>query len=296
MDSKYNDDVFLYGSTGKAIALTDLPQYVERRLADNKTVVLYIHGRGAEPNKSLHEKGIVEKIEQQHGVECIMFSWDSEAGGGFLGKLRDRERPLKHVPRGADKLAEVLRAFSTVNRISGKIVLLVHSMGSIVLQEALTKPLWPATLAPIFDKALLTEPDADEKGHAIWLDALCERVSGGVYVTFNGNDNILKHSTEKRPKGTHALGLGPEDSRSGLATYINATGLAGKSHRLFALGALDNQVALATVVRSALRGESVDLGPANGQLAENIFAPTDHKDPLSPIFAGVAPHTDMDDE
>lgn len=106
MSSNYKDDVFLYGSTGKAITLTDLPPYVESRLAANKTVVLYVHGRGAEPNKSLHEEKIVGTIEQQHGVECIMFSWDSEAGGALLSKLLDRERPLSKVPRGIHKLAE----------------------------------------------------------------------------------------------------------------------------------------------------------------------------------------------
>lgn len=297
MSSNYKDDVFLYGSTGKEIALVYLSSYVKSRLAANKTVVLYVHGRGAEPNKSLHEEKIVETIERQHGVECIMFSWDSEAGGIFPAKLLDRKRPLKHVPRGADKLAEVLRAFATIQKLSGKIVLLVHSMGSIVVQHVFSKKgLWPATSAPIFDKALLTEPDADEKDHAIWLDHLCEKVPGGVYVTFNANDKTLKHSTEKRPEGTHALGRGPGDARSRLATYINATGLVRGAHRLFALGTLDHQVPLATVVRSAIRGDFVDLGPASGQLTENVFVPTNRQDRSDPIFRGVEVYTDVDVE
>ena len=106
-----------------------------------------MHGRGDEPAKSLRggrfTKGLaVHKIELGYEASVLMFNWDSAFQNPFVF---DRTRPLKHVAAAGKSLAALmvaLRAWRKAHPDHPAPVLLVHSMGSIVLQHAVEAGGW----------------------------------------------------------------------------------------------------------------------------------------------------------
>lgn len=246
----------LYTASGGPMKVEDLPAYLDTQFNNNIPVVIYVHGRGKEPNKSLSRKKIVQKIEKQHQVACIMFNWDSAFRGvNFL----DRERPIANVPDGAVKLKAVLGRLPTKQqRGQGRLTLLVHSMGNLVLQEVVGSGGFSGQ--QIFDNILMTEPDCDAQGHVPWVTALA--INEKVFITQNENDSTLKHAGDARLPGVFALGLGVNEPKAANARYLDLSGLVGEGHRVFALGALDSQVNVAETIGAILRGESSQPLPA----------------------------------
>lgn len=262
----------LYTSDARAWRIEQLEAAMATLVGLGKPVVLFVHGRGKEPNKSLRgatftEGKAVHKIERGYGVSVLMFNWDSAFPGlQFL----DRERPLAHTAAGASAFCRALHALSQFEASrpdAAKPSLLVHSMGSVVVQKSLVDGKWPP-VGPLFRSVLLSQPDADDIGHAEWLEMLALRER--TYVTWNRDDHVLRRSTDARPPGAHALGLGTSEPLASHATYVDlsrmgAMGTKDEDHEVFGKGAMNGQLNVCAFFSQALTGSPVVL-----DLATNV--------------------------
>lgn len=263
---EFNSSTPLYTSDAKAWAIDQLPSVLLQLSGTGKPIVIFVHGRGKEPGKSLlggtFTKGMaVHKIERGYDAKVLMFNWDS----AFHGlNLFDREVPLSHTAEGGLALGKTLSAlqqFEAANPGFPRPVLLVHSMGSIVVQRALQDGYWHAA-APLFSTVLFSEPDADDVGHASWLELLAERER--TFVTQNRDDKVLIRSTDARPPGANALGLGTAQALAPHATYVDLTnmgplGAKDDDHEVFGKGAMNGQLYVCQFFTQALTKSSVAL-------------------------------------
>ncbi len=266
---EFNPSTPLYTSDLRAWRIDQLPEVLALLNATGKPVVLFVHGRGKEPGKSLQggtfTKGMaVHKIERGYDVRVLMFNWDSAFRGW---NLFDREVPLSHTAAGGLALGATLaglRQYEAANPGSALPALLVHSMGSIVVQRAMQDGHWLGG-SNLFSAVLFSQPDADDVGHAAWLDPLASREK--VFVTQNQDDNVLVRSTDARPAGAKALGLGTPQPLAPHATYVDLTnmGALGKKdedHEVFGKGAMNGQLYVCQFFTQALTGKAVVLDPA----------------------------------
>jgi esterase/lipase superfamily enzyme len=266
---KFNPETPLYTSDAKAWRIDQFDEVWSSLQASGKPLVLFVHGRGKEPGKSLlgatFVKGLaVHKIERGYDVRVLMFNWDS-AFRAFA--MFDRQVPLSHTAAGASALLQVLeklQAFATAHPGARQPALLVHSMGSVVVQRAVEGGAWPQAQG-IFSAVVFSQPDADDVGHAGWLDTLARREK--TFVTLNRDDKVLGRSTDSRPAGARALGLGTTEPLARHATYVDISrmGPAGEKdedHEVFGKGAMNGQVYICEFFTQALTGRPVQLDPA----------------------------------
>jgi esterase/lipase superfamily enzyme len=291
---KFNPETPLYTSDARAWRLDEFDAVMSKLVALGKPVVLFVHGRGKEPGKGLlgatfTEGKAVHKVERGYDASVLMFNWDSAFKGlNFL----DREVPLSHTAAGATALCRVLQAlhqFQIEHPDTPRPALLVHSMGSVVLQKAITGESWPAHKG-LFSAVLLSQADADDVGHAEWLDALAS--TERTYVTLNRDDHVLKRSEDGRPSGAQALGLGTDQPLSPRATYVDISrmGPVGKKdedHEVFAKGAMNGQLFLCQFFTQVLTGQAVVLDAAkNVESVERgvVHRLRDRREPQAPCL------------
>jgi len=269
MDLLFNPTTPLYTSDSRAWRIQDLPGVLDGLYAAGKPIVLFIHGRGKEPGKSLQggtfAKGMaVHKLERGYDVRVLMFNWDSAFHGfNFL----DREVPLSHTKAAGESLGVVLAAlkeYRTTSPAAGRVAMLVHSMGSIVVKQAIENGLWPDADG-LFSNVIFSEPDADDVGHSDWLEPLARREQ--VYVTQNRDDHVLKRSTDARPAGAQALGLGTLQPLAPHASYVDLTnmgpiGKKDEDHEVFGKGAMNGQLYVCSFFTQGLTSQPVLLDPA----------------------------------
>ncbi len=265
----------LYTSDQVGHPISALPVLLDKLLEDGKPVILFVHGRGKEPNKSLRQKGgmfvegrAVHKLEDGYKANVLMFNWDSERGAGF----KNRSRPLSNMPAASQALTRVLEGIKEYRKNkpqSHPISLIVHSMGNIVI-ETLVKNRggWIDNEGqPLFSNIVFSASDADNSGHAAWV----EKISAveNVYVTINADDKILKKSNDQRRSGAAALGLKSGNRLANGAIYLDVTkmgssrGTATKRHELFNKPGMHDQVYLCRFFQQALTGQSVMLNTQN---------------------------------
>lgn len=269
MSLKFDPDHPLYTIDEKAWKIEQLAAVFDQLVEHGKPVVIFVHGRGKEPRKSLQGahwvRGLaVPKIELGYDTSVLMFNWDSAFP--FL-QFTDRELPLSKTEAGAESFCTFLNALKNYqsSHPTFKPTLVAHSMGSIVVQKAVSSKNWPQGGTALFRQVLLTEPDADDVGHAAWLDKLGKLEK--VYVTWNNDDKVLLKSTNQRPPGRHALGLGTAEKLSQSVKYVDLSrmGAIGSvqddDHEVFGKGAMNGQIFVCRFFTQAIRGEEVVLDP-----------------------------------
>jgi hypothetical protein len=281
------EDDCLYTSDGKPLKLEDFRSLLETQSKNHVPVVLYVHGRAKMPVRSPSKR----RIERQHGVVCVMFRWDS----AFPGlKFWDRDRPLSMIPGAAEKLRKVLALVPPkADRGDAKVTLLVHSMGNLVLQEAVGSGGFAGR--QLFDNILMVEPDCDAQGHVAWVRLLARQEK--VFITLNRHDTVLNKAGATRPPGVFSLGLAVSEPKAENARYLDLTGLVGNNHRLFSLGALESQVGVAETIRGILRGESGLPAPAWIAAQEGpVIRLKSHQDAANAIFRSQADLSEPEDD
>ena len=290
----FNPETPLYTSDAQGWRIEQIEAAMTKMLANGKPIVFFVHGRGKEPGKGLlgatfTEGKAVHKIERGYNVNVLMFNWDSAFKGfSFL----DRELPLSHTSAGGEALGRVLVAlqeYQAHHPNSSKPALLVHSMGSVVAQKAVTEGHWPQANG-LFSAVLFTQPDADDVGHAEWLDKVGAREK--TFVTMNRDDHVLQRSTDARPAGAHALGLDTTQPLAQHAIYVDIsrmgpTGQKDEDHEVFGKGAMNQQVLLCQFFAQALTGQPVVLDPAiNVDSVERgvVYRLRDRREPGAPCL------------
>lgn len=269
---QYNADYPLYTSDAEKFKFNGIDKALDKVFAADLPVVLFIHGRGNEPQKSLTggtfvEGNAVKKLEDQYKIKVLLFNWNSKAAGMY-----DRSAPLSHMTEAADSLKKVLTEFKNYFKMSEnqnkKITLLVHSMGSIVLQTYVQKNAWALESKqnrkdPLFSQILLTSPDAANIQHAEWLSKISQ--AENVFISINKNDDVLEKSTDGRKAAEKALGLDPVQPYSAKTTYLDLTGLGDApnkpigAHEIFNKEKMKNQVYLCQIFDQLLTGRKPDL-------------------------------------
>ncbi|MCV2352857.1 alpha/beta hydrolase [Paucibacter sp. B2R-40] len=290
----FNAETPLYTSDGKAWRIEQAELLMQSLEASGKPLILFVHGRGKEPGKSLKggtfTKGLaVHKLELGYDARVLMFNWDA-AFEGF--NFFDRTLPLSHTQAGAKALGQVLEALikhSAAHPKARKMALLVHSMGAVVVEKAVEQGFWPG-VKNLFSSVLLTQADADDVGHSAWLNRLAQREM--VFVTLNADDHVLRRATDARPPECHALGLGTTEPLAPLATYIDlgrmgAMGQKDEDHEVFGKGAMNGQLHVCHFFEQVLKGQPVLLDPASnleGIEREVIYRLKSRHEPSNPCL------------
>ena len=244
---RYDSAKLVYTLESKKPVSHDIDQIgklFDQALRAQTPVVLFIHGRGPEPQKSLlggtgAAKGLAVKKLSDYGVNVLMYNWDSEAAAG---DSKDRQRPLNNMPAAQERLGMVLdKLGQTLINLEHEhitpppITLLAHSMGTIVVQryvEAQDRWRTPGGRS-LFTNVVLSSSDATHEGHALWVDKIAA-VEPHVYVTINPIDFVLGQSRIAHPPNPHPLGREkPGDDRSQHATYVKISAL---NHEIFNTG------------------------------------------------------------
>lgn len=230
----------------------------------DRPIVLFVHGRGNEPGKSIARNALAT-LESRYGVHVIMFNWDS-----FCLTCRPVDRAANAAPDLADLLAAVAESRRNGNAGSNKLILLTHSMGSIVLQRAVALSRFDDLPDNLFDAIILAASDSDADGHAGWLGRL-SRLAPATYVTVNPHDWILALSGRDRRMGNRV----PNGERAGPPVrYIVAASENFTIHRLFNNGDLAGCANLGRILDAAIQGNAVPLdGEGNIERSgDNVFA------------------------
>jgi len=219
-----------------------------RAFQAQKPVVLFVHGRGDEPTKSLEGTGVVlstmaylrigggstglavRKLQETYGVTVILFSWNSVrsyAGLDFIN-LTDRSKPLTHATNqggGGDRLGTVIDSLSTLPPTRPPLVLLAHSMGSWVIKDYIEKrKMFPKGL---FSNLILSSSDVDNV-HVSWIEDLAK--TANVYVTTNEKDWTLDRVKIDSLRKSAPVGLQLGASSAQNAHYVK---IAMEAHEVF---------------------------------------------------------------
>lgn len=272
MAIKYDERFLVYTSDTRGFELPQVKPLFDRLLRESRPIVLFVHGRGKEPAKSLVGAGFfaglggvegkaVSKLEA-YGATVVMVSWDSQRSGFLLFGLTDRERALGNTADGARRLGQVLDALEasvTEARQAGvalpSITFLAHSMGTIVVQRYVERNgSWRRPDAGrLFTNVILSSADADNLDHPKWVDkiAAVER----LFVTVNGSDDTLVRSKEGRPASAVALGLDPGGLLSEAATYAR---IDIQAHEIFTRR--PEHPELVSFFAAAFDGKEIPLG------------------------------------
>lgn len=261
---KYSDELLVYTSDRQGFPRERVKGVFDAALRGDRPVILFIHGRGDEPQKSLVKAGLVlrafgggkavAKLEA-YGCHVIFYNWDSRSADA-----NDRARPLGNMARAQERFGFVLDEYKqslTELRAAGirpqPVTLLAHSMGTIVLQRLIeARQGWDTNR--LFDNVVLTSADADDVGHAAWVDRIA-RVER-VFITVNPGDKLLAREKNRVPPGTNPLGVNPGSAVSETATYVH---FRVGEHEVFAKSGIPPE--LVAFFDSAFHGQPPSHGP-----------------------------------
>lgn len=236
-----------------------------------RNLLLFVHGYNNDMTDVLDR---AERLEQNFGVEVIVFSWPANGGGlhGVLSYKSDKRDALASVGalnRVLEKLEALVSDFhaqylidlearaearfadnaAAWDRYFAKEVekhcpftvnLMLHSMGNYLYKHLLGSSVYSGDRL-LFDNVVMVAADTNNENHAEWVDRIPYR--NRLYITINENDGALKASRLKMGEQQKArLGhyLRRLDSR--VATYIDFTSQphVGDSHAYFEDSPLKN--------------------------------------------------------
>jgi hypothetical protein len=195
--------------------------------APAKPIVLYVHGRGDEPSKSLKD-GILQSVADEYKANQILFTWASSKGAFPESEARDAGPSLGNV-------FNQLKDIRSSEKSKGlKVTLLTHSMGSIVL-EGFLKDYTGDLPAGLFDSVVISSSASTVDNHAAWVEKI--NFSPNVLITYGHEDPLLtgagigigtarlgKHGTRQH---------GDKERVAVNAVYADFSQAVGSDHRYF---------------------------------------------------------------
>jgi len=265
----FNHHTPLYTSDCKGFKISELSNVLNHLFATGKPIILFVHGRGYEPNKSLKggsyvEGNAVHKLEAQYRARVLMFNWNAEA------YLLDRWTPLQKTKDAARALSTVLdgiKKYRASKNQDRPIVLLAHSMGTIVIEKLVSEYGWPSGTTKLFSNVLFTGGDANAREHDKWVSKIS--VAENTYITVNHDDETLAWSIDQRPDGVLPLGREPGKSLAQNATYIDISRLSSKKgkpteqHEMFNKAGMHSQVYVCRFFDVVLKGGQPTFSAGN---------------------------------
>ena len=228
---------------------------------DNKSLIVFVHGRGRHPEKS--RKRIIPYLSSEYNAVVLTFHWHGSFNGGLLGF------PRQEAFESADALRRVIQSIFSIREELDfdkevPITLLSHSMGAFVLQRYSEMLSSNGDSIPqgLFDQVVFSAAAAPEKGHSRWLAQFSN--SAPTHILVNRKDIMLKRAAKKA--GSSRLGRAAIDSSrlANRARYIDVA-QTGVNHRYYINGKASSQKnnqALKGFFRSVFAGKDPDLGDA----------------------------------
>lgn len=180
----------VYTADGRSFVIDQIGDALGHALTGSTTrhVIVYLHGRscggGGEPMKSLGDA--VPELERDYRAKVLMFSWPGSSTGCPIGFPEAEARASG--PAFTHAMHKLAWSLSTTPRPGLTLTLIPHSMGNLVVEEALagaTQP-WPPRL---FATVMVQSSASASSGHASWLSRLS--FSPAVYVSVNSGDSVL---------------------------------------------------------------------------------------------------------
>ncbi|MEZ4743790.1 MAG: alpha/beta hydrolase [Bdellovibrionota bacterium] len=165
-----------------------LDQTIRKIHASSKydNFILFVHGRGDHPEKAF-KKALIKNLEKNYSAKVIMFHWPS--------KSKPWEFPEEKARASGKDLMTVIEGIKNYKRnhpedTAGiKFSLLTHSMGSLVLEEALGYSSLQQNEI-IFDTIMINSAASSAQTHAAWIEKIT--FSDQVFISINQNDSILR--------------------------------------------------------------------------------------------------------
>lgn len=248
------------------------PKAAGARGGEGRNLVFFVHGFNNDMKAVLDR---AELFEKNYGVEVIPFSWPANGGGihgvaSYKSDKRDALASTGALDRCIARLHDYLQVIHdehvrNVEALANKryakdaekwdrffneqaqkwcpfsINMVLHSMGNYLFKNLLKSSAYRADLL-VFDNVVLVAADANNEGHAEWVDRI--QCRGRVIITINENDGALMASRLKMGEQQKArLGHYPYRLDSTRAVYVNFTNEkhVGDSHAYFEGGAIRNQ-------------------------------------------------------
>lgn len=167
-------------------ALTPLIEAIHDTATPADNLIVYIHGRGRHPEKSL--KRIIPRLEREYKAKVLMFNWPSHAPKRW-------SYPKAKAIAAAQEFNTLLQTIAKMRQqgqFDGiKTTLFAHSMGNYIVKSAVEN--YPIPKQQLFDVIVLNAADVSSFGHASWVVKM--KFAKRVYITFNLKDRMLALSS-----------------------------------------------------------------------------------------------------
>lgn len=278
---------------------TDQPiyasQYVSRKILsrvrkEKKNLLFFVHGFNNNMRDVLDRAHLLEKT---YNVEVVAFSWPANGGGarGVASYLSDKSDAIASVGalnRCLLKFHDYLDGFNQaqmekiyqqaeqkfgnnterrdryITEQSEKMCpftvnLMLHSMGNYLYKKMLGSSAYKGKLLT-FDNVILVAADANNEGHAEWVESI--RCRKRVYVTINEDDVALMASRIKSGQEQKArLGHYPYELNASGTVYVDFTNASHvkRSHAYFEQGPLRNSQ-VKRFFTNAINGKRAESG------------------------------------
>jgi len=207
------------------------------REINNKNLIVFLHGRGRHPEKG--EKQLLD-FSKKYNAALLMFDWDSWICKSYckeLVKAISTKHPYANAEAAAPGFAKLLEQIQVLKRNNPRlrITILAHSMGNIVLKEAVSKDHLTLKAQPgiFIDNLIINSADVALKNHKTWLESIS--FSKEIFITMSRGDFALG-SVELMLQipllGQGFRGNTPSTSFASNAHYLDFTDVS-MSHRKF---------------------------------------------------------------
>lgn len=217
------DENAIVTATGSIYPVEDFPTVLEEALEEVErsdyydSLLIFVHGRGKHPGK-LFRTNLICGLEYAYRAKVIAFHWPSWTWVfGIAGPERDARAAADDFLDIVAEVGQQKKRMSGNNNRPG-LILLTHSMGSFVVEQAgLNSP--DPSLAGIFDTMVINAPASLAPDHVDWIDR--QIYAGKVFVTVNNNDFILKRYRNFTRKPLGLIGCEDGFPQSPEVTYVN---------------------------------------------------------------------------
>ena len=262
---------------------------VSKRLEElDRNLVFFVHGYNNDLKAVLDR---AQGFEDLYNVEVVVFSWPAN-GGGFVGTasyLSDKRDALASVgalDRCLAKLHQYMSEFNAerIKKIEAEatarfpndaekwdkfftkmnekgcpftVNMVLHSMGNYLFKHVLQSAAYRGDLL-LFDNVVLVAADANNDGHAEWVDRIQAR--NRVFITINEDDGALRASRMKAGEEQRArLGHYPYNLYAERAVYVDFTNApyVSDSHAYFEGKPVINKI-VKKFFQSAFNGERAE--------------------------------------
>ncbi len=221
--------------------------------------LFFIHGFNQSFVESMEKAHAIETL---YGVEVVLFSWPSNAGGFATQEYRLAKRAAMASATALDATITKLAGYltgdfdrRTLQSCRVKVSLMAYSLGNLMFKNYIQN----AEFEPesnVFENVILCQADVDNKGHARWVDQI--HIGKRVYITINENDWVLKWSDANFQR--NRLGRTAQQLNAQKAFYVDFTDAPGveRKHGLFYLESNETVRVFFNAAINGDRAESVD--------------------------------------